>query len=169
MKVSILFVLLTVMLGSAVSASATTSTKINKLSKGEDNELTKGGKYTGNFKDGIKDGLGSMGFITGARYEGMWSQGRMHGKGLYIWADGRRYEGEWVRGERHGAGMSTMANGEKHEGGYIHNQMNGAGWWRFTSGKVRPGEWRDDKLLRWTGPEQFEAQMKAKRLLKDRK
>ncbi len=120
-------------------------------------------------EDGIKDGLGSMGFITGARYEGMWSQGRMHGKGLYIWADGRRYEGEWVRGERHGAGMSTMANGEKHEGGYIHNQMNGAGWWRFTSGKVRPGEWRDDKLLRWTGPEQFEAQMKAKRLLKDRK
>ena len=47
-------------------------------------------------EDGIKDGLGSMGFITGARYEGMWSQGRMHGKGLYIWADGRRYEGEWV-------------------------------------------------------------------------
>ena len=88
-----------------------------------------------------------MAFNTGARYEGMWTNGRMHGKGLYIWADGRRYEGEWVRGERHGHGISTMANGEKHDGAYIHNMMNGAGWWRFTSGKVRPGEWRDDKLL----------------------
>ena len=85
----------------------------------------------------------------------------------YIWTDGRREGSGSVATPRHG--ISTMANGEKHEGGYIHNQMNGAGWWRFTSGKVRPGEWRDDKLLRWTGPEQFEAQMKAKRLLKDRK
>ena len=46
MKVSILFVLLTVMLGSAVSASATTSTKINKLSKGKDNEFVALPGYT---------------------------------------------------------------------------------------------------------------------------
>jgi len=66
-------------------------------------------------------------------------------------------------------GVTTMANGERHDGSHQRNQMNGPAWWRFTSGKVRPGEWRDDKLVRWTGPEQFEAQMKAKRLLKGRK
>ena len=44
--------------------------------------------------------------------------------------------------------------------------MSGSGWWRFTSGKVRPGEWANDKLVRWSGPEQFEAQMKAKRNMK---
>jgi len=99
----------------------------------------------------------------------MWVDGRMHGKGLYIWADGKRYEGEWVKGERHGTGVTTMPNGERHDGNHQRNQMNGPAWWRFTSGKVRPGEWKDDKLVRWTGPEQFEAQMKAKRLLKDRK
>jgi hypothetical protein len=42
--------------------------------------------------------------------------------------------------------------------------MHGPGYMRFTSGKVRPGEWKDDVMLRWTGPEQFEAQMKAKRI-----
>ena len=30
---------------------------------GQGELLTKDGKYTGNFKDGIKEGLGSMGFI----------------------------------------------------------------------------------------------------------
>ena len=42
--------------------------------------------------------------------------------------------------------------------------MHGSGWMKFTNGKVRPGEWKDNVMVRWTGPEQFEAQMKAKRL-----
>jgi hypothetical protein len=54
------------------------------------------------------------------------------------------------------------------DGSFFRNKMHGAGWWKFTHGKVRPGEWKDNNLLRWTGPEQFEAQMKAKRLLKAR-
>ena len=33
-------------------------------------------------------------------------------------------------------------------------------------GKVRQGEWSGDKLVKYTGPEMFEAQMKAKRLVK---
>ncbi len=50
------------------------------------------------------------------------------------------------------------------DGMYVSNKKSGSGWWRFSNGKVRPGEWRDDVLLRYTGPEQFEAQMKAKRI-----
>jgi len=41
-----------------------------------------------------------------------------------------------------------------------------SGWMKFPNGKVRPGDWKDDQLVRWTGPEQFEAQMKARKLLK---
>ena len=41
--------------------------------------------------------------------------------------------------------------------------MHGPGWWRLASGKVRPGEWKDDRLSKWTGPEQYETQMKAKK------
>lgn len=50
------------------------------------------------------------------------------------------------------------------DGIYVSNKKHGSGWWRFTNGKVRPGEWKDDVLVRWTGPEQFEVQMKAKRI-----
>ena len=85
---------------------------------------------------------------------------------MYQWKDGKKYDGEWVDGMRTGTGITIMPNGEKHDGGYKNNEFNGAGWWRFTSGKVRPGEWAEGKFVRWTGPEQFEAQMKAKRALK---
>lgn len=50
------------------------------------------------------------------------------------------------------------------DGNFVKNKMHGSGWMKFTNGKVRPGEWKDNTLVRWTGPEQFEAQMKAKRL-----
>jgi hypothetical protein len=88
----------------------------------------------------------------------------MHGKGLYIWADQTRYEGSWFNGERSGEGMMTLPNGERHTGTYSKNKKNGLAWWRFTSGKVRQGEWQDDTLVRWLGPEMFEAQMKAKQI-----
>lgn len=162
---------------------------------------TKGGVYTGHFKDGLRDGIGLMQFKSNCRYEGHWQRGRFHGRGLYIWSDGRKYEGNWENGERNGMGILTLTNGEKYgkhlifiaseppilalfhiisltllccnvlhctvygtDGSFVNNKMHGAGWWKFAHGKVRPGEWKNDELLRWTGPEQFEAQMKAKRL-----
>lgn len=133
---------------------------------GQGELYTKGGLYSGSFKDGLRDGFGVMQFKTNCRYEGYWAKGRMEGKGLYSWPDSRRYEGEWVNGERTGMGVFTQVNGEKYDGTFFRNKMHGAGWWKYTHGKVRPGEWKDNVLLRWTGPEQFEAQMKAKRLLK---
>ena len=56
----------------------------------------------------------------------------------------------------------SFVNGERHDGLYYENKKHGSGWWRLTNGKVRPGEWKNDVLSRWSGPEQFEAQMKAK-------
>ncbi len=50
------------------------------------------------------------------------------------------------------------------DGTFLRNKKHGSGWWRFTNGKVRPGEWKDDVHVKWTGPEQYEAQMKAKKL-----
>lgn len=132
---------------------------------GQGELVTRGGRYKGSFKEGLKEGMGSMVFTrTNTRYEGLWKAGRMYGKGLYAWPDGRKYEGGWVNGERHGDGIMYYPNGEKHDGTYKNNKMHGFGWYRFSSGKVRPGEWKDDQLVRWTGAEQFEAQLKARRL-----
>lgn len=55
------------------------------------------------------------------------------------------------------------------DGLFKNSKKHGPGWWKFIHGKVRPGEWKDDELLRWTGPEQHEAQMKAKKLKSQQK
>jgi hypothetical protein len=46
----------------------------------------------------------------------------------------------------------------------LQNKYNGVGWWRGLNGKYKPGEWKEDRFIKWTGPEQFESQMKAKRI-----
>ncbi len=59
----------------------------------------------------------------------------------------------------------TLTNGEKYDGMWVHNKKHGTGWWRMTNGKVRAGEWRNDEFVRWTGPEQFETQLKLQQKL----
>lgn len=51
------------------------------------------------------------------------------------------------------------------DGSFLRNKMHGSGWWKFPHGKVRPGEWKDGVLIKWTGPEQLEAQVKAERVM----
>ena len=88
----------------------------------------------------------------------------------------------WINGERTGAGILSLINGEKYgilyflififlslifyfvDGLFLKNNMHGSGWWKFPNGRVKPGEWKDDKLVRWTGPEQSETQMRAQRI-----
>lgn len=53
---------------------------------GQGELTTRGGKYKGSFKAGVREGLGSMHYKNGCRYEGHWKNGRLHGKGLYVWA-----------------------------------------------------------------------------------
>ena len=107
-------------------------------------------------------------FKSGAKYEGFWANGRMNGKGMYRWIDGKRYEGEWVMGIRTGFGVTYYLNGEKHDGSYIDGKRHGSGWYKLESGKIRPGEWRNDELMKWTGPEQSEAQIKVLKLIQKR-
>ena len=121
--------------------------------------------YKGQFKDGKKNGVGTASFTNGCKYEGHWENGRFHGHGLHLWSDGRRFEGNWVNGERCGQGVLTLPNGEKYDGLWLANKKHGTGWWRLSNGKVRQGEWKNDEFVKWTGPEQFETQLKLQRTL----
>ena len=130
---------------------------------------TQGGKYTGAFANGYKDGKGAMHFKNGARYDGEWKENRFHGKGTYYWPEGgktshQKYEGEWMNGDRTGHGVTSYPTGERHDGMYFKNKKEGDGWWRSITGKVREGIWKDDVLVKFMGPEIFEAQMKAKKV-----
>jgi hypothetical protein len=54
-------------------------------------------KYTGNFNNGLRNGMGTLMYWTSntKRYAGEWKNDKMHGQGTYTYADGRQVEGEW--------------------------------------------------------------------------
>ena len=63
-------------------------------------------RYTGEWKDGKKNGQGSWFWggavpkLEGNKYVGEWKDDRKHGKGTYTYANGRVVEGTWVNGKR---------------------------------------------------------------------
>ena len=51
--------------------------------------------YTGDWKDGKKNGQGTYTFANGDTYVGDWQSGKRNGQGTFIWPDGEKYVGEW--------------------------------------------------------------------------
>ena len=51
--------------------------------------------YTGDWKDGKKNGQGTYTFANGDKYVGDWRSGKRNGQGTFIWPDGAKYVGEW--------------------------------------------------------------------------
>ena len=63
------------------------------------------GKYEGECKKGLADGLGKA---QGADlYEGNFKKGFPEGHGKYTWNDGATFEGEWKKGRKDGYGVLT--------------------------------------------------------------
>ncbi|MCB2339957.1 MORN repeat-containing protein [Clostridium estertheticum] len=66
--------------------------------------------YTGEFKNGQRDGIGTVNFEAGGKYEGTgnsyypdgctykgkWKDGKQNGWGVYFYTGVGKYEGEWV-------------------------------------------------------------------------
>jgi hypothetical protein len=50
-------------------------------------------RYKGNFKQGMRDGIGVFFYSTGARYAGQWAGNVKHGEGSFTFEDGSVYEG----------------------------------------------------------------------------
>ncbi len=51
--------------------------------------------YTGEWKDGKKNGQGTYTFANGDTYAGEWSGDKKNGQGTYTFANGDTYSGEW--------------------------------------------------------------------------
>ena len=66
-----------------------------------------GGKYVGEFKDGMQHGAGTATFTNGNKYVGEWKKGKQDGFGTKFFSDGMNYVGEWKDGEEHGQGTQT--------------------------------------------------------------
>jgi hypothetical protein len=100
-----------------------------------------GPKYVGQFKNGKRDGKGTMMFpdpktsVGQKQYEGQWKEDQPNGKGTLTFYDGRKFVGEWkfeiVGGwplmEKSvivsGRGTMFYPDGRKEVGEFINNEF----------------------------------------------
>jgi len=57
------------------------------------------------YKDGKKDGQGTLTFADGSIYTGNFLLNEISGHGRYVWPDGKVYEGDWLKNKMHGKGL----------------------------------------------------------------
>ncbi|KAF4034731.1 MORN repeat [Phytophthora infestans] len=113
-------------------------------------EYTLLGKYTGDWKDGMKHGYGALLYANGNKYEGEWVENKREGRGVY-WVEEKKklrkqYAGEWCNDHRDGRGTFFNEDGGKYEGQWLNNKRHGHG--RMVNGEdqsVYDGEWVDNE------------------------
>lgn len=127
---------------------------------------TDGARYEGEWKDGSREGEGTLKYANdddrmeyvgqwrkdqphgtgifrwknGAVYEGEVDNDTFHGSGSMAWPDGGKYEGEFVNGYRHGQGTYFYPNGNKYEGEFVNGEYNGTGTFTMASEGRYEGE-----------------------------
>lgn len=92
-------------------------------------------KYTGQFRDGIPEGQGTMIGAGGDTYSGSWHAGKPDGRGILTYPEGqplKQYGGEFKSGAWEGQGIMT-----------------------FWDGRVFTGEWKKEiTITKGPAPEQ---------------
>jgi hypothetical protein len=86
-------------------------------------------KYSGEFKNGMKEGCGVLDFINGAKYSGSWVKDAMSGKGCYQYVNSEiiSYDGNWEDNEWNGEGIVSYRNGSIFNGIFKNNLCHGQG------------------------------------------
>lgn len=105
-----------------------------------------GGLYSGEQKNNIPDGNGTMLWPNGDKYIGEFKNGLLNGRGTYIWSDGDRYKGEFKNDRRDGQGVMTWNNGDIYTGQFINDEMNGRGTFEWINGNKYIGEFKDGTI-----------------------
>ncbi|XP_029706617.1 MORN repeat-containing protein 4-like isoform X2 [Takifugu rubripes] len=78
-----------------------------------------GEEYHGEWKEGLRHGLGQLTFSDGTCFTGQFENGLFNGCGVLVFADGSRYEGEFVQGKFQGVGVFTRFDGMRFEGALV--------------------------------------------------
>ncbi len=106
--------------------------------------------YVGNFYEGKENGFGSLYDMTGKLvYQGDFENGKMSGKGSFFYSNGDYYEGE-VResGMRHGSGLYVQVGENNvnsiYDGDWQRNRRYGSGTFVHSSGSNYTGDFHED-------------------------
>ncbi|CAN8234130.1 unnamed protein product [Cochlearia groenlandica] len=106
---------------------------------------SKGSKYKGQYKKGLRHGYGVYWFYTGDSYSGEWFNGQSHGFGMQTCADGSSYVGQFKFGVKHGLGSYHFRNGDKYAGEYFGDKIHGFGVYYFANGHYYEGAWHEGR------------------------
>jgi hypothetical protein len=97
-------------------------------------------KYTGQMKNGMREGRGTLTLQGGGTYRGDWSKNVKSGNGIYFYANGNSYEGQFLNDLMHGYGTYAEADGTTYAGTFVNDQRHGRGTITLTSGKTYESE-----------------------------
>jgi len=97
--------------------------------------------YTGEWKQGKRDGLGKMEWRNSAEYQGEWRQGKRSGMGQHRFPNGEMYIGSWSNGRRDGAGQRIFANNARFIGIWKANRKDGVGVYIMPHGRREKQEY----------------------------
>jgi len=131
-----------------------------------------GSKFTGEWKNGKRDGKGIIVKKDGSIFEGEYKNDKANGKGTWRFSDGHKYEGEFKDGRfiietkifpngnkytgdfknnlLDGKGTFTLSNGNKYIGEFKDNQFNGKGTYIFANGQKIVGDFKDNQVIKGT-------------------
>ena len=105
------------------------------------------GMYEGEFKNELRNGIGSMYYKNNSIYHGEWNLDQKTGKGVFYGNNGEKYCGEWLSGIYHGHGEKIFSSGDHYVGYWVNGKMHGNGVLAKANGIVMNGEWDEDNFL----------------------
>ena len=107
-----------------------------------------GSKFTGEWKNGKRDGKGIIVTKEGYIFEGEYKNDKAK-KGTWRFSDGHKYEGEFKDG-RFIIETKIFPNGNKYTGEFKDNRFNGKGTYIFANGDKIVGDFKDDQVIKGT-------------------
>ena len=118
------------------------------LREGIGEEITPNGDgYNGEWRNDMKHGRGVMVLANGDHYVGDFFENRAEGNGVFLRLfDGEMvsYNGEFKNGVEDGQGTETYPDGSNFKGGFLKNSKNGQGTFTFKDGSTFRGSFEDD-------------------------
>ena len=105
-----------------------------------------GDSYTGDLKDGKRDGEGIFIYPNGDRYEGEWKNDKRDGMGIFTFEDQTlKYIGEFKNDNFHGQGTLYVNNEEKYEGTWNYGELRQEATISYPLLDRYEGEWKNDR------------------------
>lgn len=104
-------------------------------------------RYEGEWKNGLKCGMGKLAMKDGSYYEGEFKNGEICGKGYkYSRHNDSEYTGDFLEGMCHGKGTMRVRKSYMYQGDFFENMRHGYGELNeFTLNRNYQGQWYYNK------------------------